>query len=200
LAGISRDAETAATKLIEDAQRAASDRLESAKRQASRIFDEAEEKSAQQVAAIERDSATRLAAAKRRLNLEMKERTYRFIIDRCVDKLDGRIGNEDYRNIIEEWIVQAAAGLRVDSAVVNCSSAEREIVESILRDAERKTEAVVGRPVSLTLSEEPPLRRQGVVVTAADGKTAFNNQVSSRVFRLDSNIRKLVHDRLFQDV
>ena len=41
------------------------------------------------------------------------------------------------------------------------------------------------------------LQAQGVVLTAADGRTAFNNQVPTRMLRRQREIRKLIYDVLF---
>jgi vacuolar-type H+-ATPase subunit E/Vma4 len=53
--------------------------------------------------------------------------------------------------------------------------------------------------VKLTLSAAPPLKSQGVVLTALDGRTAFNNQVKTRLQRSQRQIRTLIYDALFTD-
>lgn len=197
LVGISTDAEAQANKLISDAREAASQRIEAVKRQAAGIIAEAEEKASKQISAIERETSIKLQAAKRRIQLEMKEKTYRAVIARCITELKKLINSEGYGKILENWIVQAAAGLRAESAVVNCSALERDTVRAVLKSAEAGARAVTGQPVVLTLSDEPPLTGQGVVVTSSDGRIAFNNQIESRLFRSQTEIRKVVHDRIF---
>jgi len=51
----------------------------------------------------------------------------------------------------------------------------------------------------LILSEEEPLKSQGVVLTAADGRTAFNNQVKTRILRHKREIQTLIYNALFTD-
>ena len=200
LGGISIDADAQAQKLITDAEKSASERINAAKRQAERLAEEAAEKAQTQVREIEHEAATRLSASKRRMLLEMKEKIYQDVIKQCTAELEDLIGSERYGNILEDWIVQAASGLRTEAASVNCSDAERGMVSEVLDRAAARVEEYAGQPVKLTLSEERPLLGQGIVVTSADGRTAFNNQISSRLFRLQTKIRKLVHDRLFQDM
>jgi vacuolar-type H+-ATPase subunit E/Vma4 len=53
--------------------------------------------------------------------------------------------------------------------------------------------------MTLTLSDTPPLKSQGVVLTAADGRTAFNNQVKTRMLRKQREIRMLIYNALFTD-
>ncbi len=195
--GISADAEAQASATVQEAQKAAELRIKAAENQAERIKSEAQEKTDLQRAAIEREAATRLTAAKRRMRLEMMEKIYKRVIERCIEELAALIGTDEYGTILEDWITEAAVGLRADSGVVNCSAPERETVSAVLQKAEARVSSAVGHPVSLSLSDGPPLIRQGVTVTSSDGRTAFNNQVESRIFRLQSEIRKLVHDRLF---
>ena len=199
LGGISTDADSRAEQLIADAEKSASERIEAVKRQADRIAAEAAEKAKVQVQGIEREASTRISAAKRRMQLEMKEKIYQSVIAECTTKLQSLIGSDGYGKILEDWIVQAAAGLRVEAATVNCSTAERSAVSAVLENAAARVKEITGQPVTLSLSDDRPLTGQGVEVTSIDGRTAFNNQISSRLFRLQTEIRKLVHDRLFQD-
>ena len=197
IAGIQADAGSQADAIIAEGKKAAEQRVEAADKQAERMKREAAEKDAKQTAAIEREAVTRLAVAKRRMRLEMMEKTYQDIISRCKGELDKLIGSPAYEKILEDWITEAAVGLRAESAQVNCSSRERDTVAAILPKVEARVKSESGLKVSLVLSNNPPLPGQGVVVISADGRTAFNNQVSSRLFRLQSEIRKLVHNRLF---
>jgi len=195
--GIQADAGTQAAAIIAEGKKAADQRVEAAGSQAERIKHEAAEKDAKQAAAIEQEAVTKLAVAKRRMQLEMREKTYQDIISRCKGELEKLIGSPAYEKILEDWITEAAVGLRAESALVNCSSRERDSVAAILPKVEARVRSETGLKVTLVLSDKPPLPGQGVVVTSADGRTAFNNQVSSRIFRFQSEIRKLVHNRLF---
>jgi len=195
--GISVDANSQAASTVAEAKKAAEERIKAAERQAARIKAEAEEKTNTQIASIEREAATRQSAATRRLQLEMMEKTYQTVISRCAGKLREMVGSKEYERVLEDWITQAAVGLRSESAVVNCSAPEREAVAGILKKSEEKAGKALGYTVTLTLADGPPLSGQGVTVTSSDGRTAFNNQVESRIFRLQTDIRKLVHDRLF---
>ena len=195
--GIYAEAETQAASIVEEARKAADLRIQAAENQAARIKAEAEEKTRSRIDAVEREAATRLVAGKRRIRLKMMEKIYHRIISHCTGEIGKLIGTEEYDRILEDWITQAAEGLRAESALVNCSAPEREAVGRVLKRAEDRASAETGRHMSLSLSGDPPLPRQGVTVTSSDGRTAFNNQVESRIFRLQSEIRKLVHDRLF---
>jgi ATP-dependent protease HslVU (ClpYQ) peptidase subunit len=40
------------------------------------------------------------------------------------------------------------------------------------------------------------LKSQGIVLTAADGRTAFNNQVRTRMLRNQRKIRTLIYNKI----
>jgi vacuolar-type H+-ATPase subunit E/Vma4 len=67
----------------------------------------------------------------------------------------------------------------------------------MLSEIARRIQKQTGRQTSLTLSDARPLQSQGVVLTAADGRTAFNNQVRTRMLRKQREIRMLIYDTLF---
>jgi vacuolar-type H+-ATPase subunit E/Vma4 len=96
--------------------------------------------------------------------------------------------------------VEAAIGLGAPEASVNASAAERrQIDEQLLREARDKVEALTGRKVALTVAEGDPLIPQGVVLTAADGRVEFNNQVATRLLRRQSEIRKTIRVTIWKN-
>ncbi|MDT8303525.1 MAG: hypothetical protein RQ760_18745, partial [Sedimentisphaerales bacterium] len=55
------------------------------------------------------------------------------------------------------------------------------------------------KQAQLKLSDAEPLKYQGVVLTAADGRTAFNNQVKTRMLRKQHEIQILIYNAVFTD-
>ena len=68
---------------------------------------------------------------------------------------------------------------------------------ALLREAERRVRALGGPEVSLAPSDRPAPAEQGVLLTSADGRLAYNNQVSTRLRRSQGAIRRIIHDELF---
>ena len=64
---------------------------------------------------------------------------------------------------------------------------------------EKRIKKILGFGVVLKVSEEQPLHAQGVVLTAQDGRTAFNNQIHTRMLRKQREIRKHIYDNLFTE-
>ena len=107
-------------------------------------------------------------------------------------------GDENYRSVLVNWITEAAVGLGAESARINASEKERALIsDHMLSEIARRIQKNTGKQVSLTLSDAKPLQSQGVVLTAADGRTAFNNQVKTRILRKQREIRTLIYDTLF---
>ena len=196
--GIKADAEQRAKKIADEATSSSEERMESARLQTARIEGETARTIEEQTAKIEKESSIRLSSRRRKMNLAMKERAFRAVLDRCAAMLAEKIDDDGYAEILTEWIVEAAAGLNAAEVRVNCSFQEREKVASVLGKAEELVFSRRGLRTSILLSEETPLSEQGVILTSADGRTAFNNQVNTRIQRKQTAIRKLLNDRLFE--
>jgi vacuolar-type H+-ATPase subunit E/Vma4 len=96
--------------------------------------------------------------------------------------------------------VEAAVGLSVDRAVVNASKEELPLVTAeLLREAADAVESITGKRMEMTVAENDPLPAQGVVLTAAGGRLAYNNQVPTRFLRSQTVIRKLIYSTLFDE-
>jgi vacuolar-type H+-ATPase subunit E/Vma4 len=96
------------------------------------------------------------------------------------------------------WIVEAAIGLGLPEATVNASAPELPLLEEgLLAEAERRVRELTGREVRLGRAEGDPLAGQGVVLLGRGGRLAYNNQVSTRLLRRQSEIRKMIYDGLW---
>ena len=197
--GISADAEEQAAKIIEEAENAAMERKAAADAQISRITADAEKALREKILRIERDADIRRETALRKISLETREKTYRKIADLAERRFQDSVGRPEYLEIIRGWIVEAALGLSSTELEVNCSAAERKAVTSVLADAQQEIDERGGGKVNIAVSQDPPLAAFGVVVVSKDGRMAFNNQIHNRIDRYQSEIRKLIFNRLFQD-
>jgi vacuolar-type H+-ATPase subunit E/Vma4 len=115
-------------------------------------------------------------------------------------KLVLMIGDTSYRSILINWITEAAIGLGADSARINASEKELALInDQLISEVLEKIRTKTGRQINLQLSETLPLKSQGVVLTAADGRTAYNNQVKTRILRKEREIRMAIYNTLFTD-
>ncbi len=196
--GIAQDAQAEARRLVEEAEKAAAERQEAASRQAAGILEEARRKTAEQAAGLKRQSASTAKMETKRIALRVREQAARQVLEGARAELERLVGTPEYRGILLGWIVEAAIGLGLPEATVNASPAELALLdEGLLEEAQRRVLELTGREVRLARAEEGPLAGQGVVLVGRGGRLAYNNQVSTRLLRRQTEIRKMIYDNLW---
>jgi vacuolar-type H+-ATPase subunit E/Vma4 len=196
--GIVEDASREAEKVLAEAEKGAASRREAATGQAAAILKEGEELARRQAAAVIDSRERTVAVELRRSRLRIREEMIARTIQGVRSRLAVMIGEPEYSQILVDWITEAAIGLNAPRGTVNASEAERKLIDAgLLSRAEQQVRAESGLEVSLAPADGSPLQLQGVTLTAEDGRTAFNNQVETRLLRYQSEIRKIIHDRLF---
>jgi len=200
IAGIAQDASKEAERILAEARKAAEQRIKTARDQGRAVIQQAESKAEEQAARIRARSASSMRMERRRISLKVREQAVQEVLTRVRQRLDDMVGSPQYRVVLLSWIVEGAIGLGAAEATVNASSRElKQIDKKMLQAAEVKIKELTGKKVTLTVVSGDPLVPQGVVVTAAGGRVEFNNQVATRLQRLQSEIRKQIQDRLWKN-
>jgi len=200
IAGIAQDASKEAERILAEARKAAEQRIKTARDQGRAVIQQAESKAEEQAARIRARSASSMRMERRRISLKVREQAVQEVLTRVRQRLDDMVGSPQYRVVLLSWIVEGAIGLGAAEATVNASSRElKQIDKKMLQAAEVKIKELTGKKVTLTVASGDPLVPQGVVVTAAGGRVEFNNQVATRLQRLQSEIRKQIQDRLWKN-
>ncbi|MBN1525932.1 MAG: hypothetical protein JW904_15745 [Spirochaetales bacterium] len=195
---ILEDARAEAEKLLRESEAWKTERIQAADKQVLQIRDEAKKTAAHQIAVIEKTMSSTLAVEKRRLSLRVRDEMLHEVIDAVEQRFEAMIEKPEYSDVLFGWIVEGALGLGNDSVVVNASKNELpKITEKLLADAAKKFEQLTGRKIKITLTTDQPLLAQGVFLSAQDNSLAFNNQIHTRLLRYQSEIRKMIFDRLF---
>jgi vacuolar-type H+-ATPase subunit E/Vma4 len=193
--GIEADVRAEEEKIIDDAERRAAEKRKYAQQKAESLVKEAKEKAEAQAASITQKATTAVEREVSRRSLRSRETLMQRIVDRTEKRLEAMIDDPAYRDVLVGWIAEAAVGLDADSAQVNASACERALIDAaLLAEARGRAAARMGTPPVLTLADAPPLESQGVVLTTADGRIAFNNQVRTRMSRKRRDIQKLIYD------
>lgn len=130
-----------------------------------------------------------------KIELEARERLFAQIVESSTARIKGMIEEKGYPEVLKGWIVEAAVGLASDEAVLSASSAEMEACRRVLPEAAKEVAAIVGHPVTLSLSKTSS-PGQGVILTAGSGRTAYNNQVRTRMMRRETEIRQIIYEEL----
>ena len=198
ISGIEADAHAEEEKIIKEAQIQAEEKRKHSEKKIESLLNEAHAKAKEQ-AEIAKNKI--ISAAEREVNrcfMRVQDSIVQDIIDRVEKKLSSMTGDENYRSVLVNWITEAAIGLGAESAHINASEKERALIDGhMLSEVTRSIQKQTGKQISLTLSDAKPLPSQGVILTAADGRTAFNNQVRTRMLRKQQEIRTLIYNTLF---
>jgi vacuolar-type H+-ATPase subunit E/Vma4 len=200
IAGIETDAQAEAGKIIEEAEKKAAEKRVYAEKKIEAMLDEARQKAAGQAEAAKKKIISGAELEAKRRSMHVRDTAIRDILDLAEKKLYAMIDNAEYRSVLASWITEAALGLDAECAQVNASEKERALInDQLLSGVVDRIRTRGGRQVKLTLSGGLPLKSRGVVVIAADGRTAFNNQVKTRMLREQREIRTVIYDALFGD-
>src|SRR6056297_211235 len=197
LSGISEQAKAEVKKVSEDAERQAKEIVEGARKRAESIRQDAEEKGRKQAEGILTKNAQAIEAEQRKLRLKAQEELFNKAMRRMKEKLQALTERSDYRSILKGWIVEGAIGLSEDALKVNASEQELKLITNdVLREAEAEVKTVTGRSVKIERTAQSPLQKQGVFLTAREGRLAFNNLAEARLERYSTVIRRMIYRRM----
>jgi V/A-type H+-transporting ATPase subunit E len=200
ISDIEADARAEAEGIIKEAENQAADKRKYADKQVESLLNDARKRAEEQAQAVMKKALSTVELELKRRSLHLRATVIQEIMDRVEKRLDSMIRDADYRSVLLDWIAEAAIGLGAESAQVNASTDEQALIDDqLLAQACGKVRARTGTQIALTLSTAEALEYQGVVLTAADGRTAFNNQVRTRLLRSQRKIRMLIYDTLFGD-
>ena len=198
ITGIEEDARREAEELISDAKKKAGELERYTEKQVQSILADAQEKARSQSESIRRKVLSEVDVEVRRKSLQLKERLFGEVLALIKEELKRMIQTVQYRELLLDWIVEAAIGLGAEEAVVSTSKNEEPLVDSeMLKQAEKQVKKLTGNTVKLEKSSQSEGERQGVVLTALDGKSAFNNLVATRFLRKQRDVRALIYRELF---
>lgn len=198
ITGIESDAAQETQAILDDAEKQAAEKRKYADKKAADLLEDARQRAQEQGEAIKRKVLSEVELEAKRCALHTRDKVMEEILTRVEAALKAKIGTADYRALLVDWTVEAVRGLDVEEAQLNASAPERDLMDtSFLNEVANKVRESSGKTVALILSEEAPLEEQGVLVTAINGRMAFNNQVKTRILRNRRKIHTLIHQALF---
>lgn len=201
LAGISRDAEQEAKNIIEEAEKMARERISLARGKADKIRKDADSKATTQANATRATILSGIAVEQKREQMKKQDEILQELLAQVRSGVAATLETDEYPSILQRLIIEASIGLNTSSMTVNASEKERTLItDEMLLEIGTVVSNQCGYPVSLSLSSSPALVEQGVIVTAKDGRTAFNNCITTRMRRFDQDIRNRVYDTLFTGI
>ncbi len=198
IASIEKDAQAEADAILAEARKLADEQKVYGEKQARTILKKTDEQAAEQSEAVKKKILAGIDIEVKRRIMRAQDTLLNMILERVEEELHALVKDTRYRDILLNWVAEAASGLNADAAVISASGDELAYMDkAFLSEAEKKVKSYMGSRVTLSLSTKPQNRLQGIVLTAKDGRTAFNNQVRTRIARRQREIRKRIYDMLF---
>jgi vacuolar-type H+-ATPase subunit E/Vma4 len=198
IGGITGEARKEAEEIASQAEKAKEERILARNNQVKAILDDAKAKAKAQVETIKRNTQALISVDSKRKILKLREDIINRVMDEVSSRMEGLVSSPEYGGMLKSWIVEAVMGLSSDACSINSSEKEKPMITaSLLSEAETEIERLCGSRVKLSLTDDPPVSGLGVTATSSDGRTAFNNQVQTRLMRRESEIRKLIYHELF---
>ena len=199
ISGIETDARDEEEKIIKEAETQAAEKRKYSEKKIESLLDEARTK-AQEQAEAARKKIISTAEREVKRSMRVRDEVMQDIMARVEEKLGSMIDGDNYRSALAGWLTEAAIGLDAETALVSASAEELKLIDdNMLSEVKDRFHGQTGKHVALTLSDAQPLQSQGVVLTAADGRTAYSNQVRTRMLRYKREIQTLIHSTLFAD-
>lgn len=198
--GLESDARIEEKQIIEEAEKQAAEKKKYTEKKIEVILNEARSDAQKQADAIKAKSLSGVELELKRHSMSVRSDLINEIITKVEDKLASMTNDENYRTILINWIVEAFIGLGTESVQINASEKERKLInDQLLSEVMKKIGTLTDKEAQIKLSDDEPLKYQGVVLTAADGRTAFNNQVKTRISRNQREIRMLIYDAILAE-
>jgi len=200
LSGIESDIMAEKQQIVEEAQKQIAEKKKYAEKKVESILNDARRQAAEKAETVKRKITSSVGLEVKRRKLKVRDEVFREIIARVEQEIEALVADGSYRSLLVEWIAEAAIGLGAESANINASQRERELIdEQLIAEVKEKVRSCTNSEIELRLSQSQGLRDQGVVLVSSDGRTAYNNQIKIRIMRDERAIRNLLDNNLFND-
>jgi len=200
ISGIESDARIEEEEIIKEAEKQAAEKRKYSEKKIEALLNDARSEAQKQTEVVMRKMLSAVDLELKRHSMSVRSALMLDIMNRVENKLASMTGEEKYRSVLINWIAEAFIGLGAEAAQINASEKERALInDPLLSEVKEKIHKQTNKQAQLKLSDAEPLKSQGVVLTAADGRTAFNNQVKTRMLRNQSEIRKLIYNAVLAD-
>jgi vacuolar-type H+-ATPase subunit E/Vma4 len=200
ISGIESDARVEEEQIIKEAEKQAAEKRKYSEKKIEALLNDARSEAQKQSEAVMNKMLSAVELELRRHSMGVRSELIQDIMNRVEDKFASMIDDESYRSVLINWIIEAFIGLGVEAAEINASQRERILIDDrLLSEAKERIHMQTDKQAQLILSDAEPLKSQGVVLTAANGRTAFNNQVKTRMLRNRQEIQTLIYNAVLAD-
>jgi vacuolar-type H+-ATPase subunit E/Vma4 len=200
ISGIESDARIEVEEIIKEAEKRAAEKRKYSEKKIEALLNDAHSEAQRQAEVVKGKILSAVDLELKRQSMSVRSALVQDVMSRVEDRLASMAGDENYRSVLINWIAEAFIGLGAEAAQINASQKERAMIDDrLLSEVKEKIHMQTDKQAQLKLSDAEPSKYQGVVLTAADGRTAFNNQVKTRMLRKQREIQMLIYNAVFTD-
>lgn len=200
ISGIEADALAEERQIIKDAETQAAEKKAYTQKKIESILNEAQKEGMEQSEKLKKKILSSVQLEVRRSSLNVRGQVLKEVLSRVEQKFQSLIHDNCYKSILTSWITEAAIGLDAVSAKISASEDELPMINfDLISEVTEKVREKTGKHIVLQLSKGPAWDSQGIVLTSDDGRTAYNNQVRTRMLRKERDIRMSIYNALFTD-
>jgi vacuolar-type H+-ATPase subunit E/Vma4 len=200
ISGIESDARIEVEEIIKEAEKRAAEKRKYSEKKIEALLNDAHSEAQRQAEVVKGKILSAVDLELKRQSMSVRSDLVQDVMSRVEDRLASMAGDENYRSVLINWIAEAFIGLGAEAAQINASQKERAMIDDrLLSEVKEKIHMQTDKQAQLKLSDTEPSKSQGVVLTAADGRTAFNNQVKTRMLRKQREIQMLIYNAVFTD-
>lgn len=195
-------------EILEEAEKRINGMLEEARAEADRIIKEAEQRAGQIVEgkkeallkSLKEKERSELAISRiegKRLILSKKWSLVDEVFNRVAEKLRGIRESKDYEDVMASYIADAVKSLAVDEVLLMVNDDDHKMFRSKLNSIEKRVSEIVGRRISLNLSDKKPRIIGGVIVTDMSGMLIYNSSFDAKMVEAREKLAADVLNILF---
>jgi vacuolar-type H+-ATPase subunit E/Vma4 len=200
ISGIESDARIEEQEIIKEAEKRAAEKRKYSEKKIEALLNDARSEAQRQADAVQRKMLLGVDLELKRHSMSVRSALMQDIMNRVENKLASMTGDANYRSVLINWIAEAFIGLGAEAAQIDASEKERAFIDGqLLSEVKEKIHMQTNKQAQLILSDAGPLKSQGVVLTAANGRIAFNNQVKTRMLRNQREIQMLIYNAVLAD-
>ena len=180
--------------------REAKEILEQAEREANRILDGARKEAEKIRAEILRKAEGQAEGIRRKIlssvHLEVKNQTLRTredlltkIFQEVMKKLDAFHRTKGYEKYLKKLVIEGVLALDTDKIRILSGDVEKKrLNDAMVAQIQKEVKKQTGRTMSISLADQV-LPESGVVMVSADERMLFDNRFSTRIRRLQNELR-----------
>lgn len=197
---ILQDAEAQAAHIVAEATQLQEKKSANAKSLIETFQKEAEARFSEEKQRLLKNQKNNIEMEQKRFELSLRDRIISESIQAALKKVKEAAAAPSYPSVVRQLIFEAVMGIGKTELRVSVSPLEASLVtQPFLNQLAADFSAEVGTPLTLSLDSKR-LRKQGVAVSDAEGRVAYDNQFETRLIRYQSHIRKVVYRVIAEEV